>query len=172
MDKRLKNSEDFIKKYASKQSAFSTPKDYFGSVEDTFSMKLREEKLPNNSGFKVPNLYFENLEDTILDRVQAPKTTKVISLRKKAFRLIPIAAAASVMLFIGLNFFNFEKEVTSEEIAVWFENDIYRISSDDISTVFEDIDLTDEETDSSIDINEIENYLESIDTTPLLNEIN
>ncbi|MFY0604869.1 MAG: hypothetical protein JXQ93_13095 [Flavobacteriaceae bacterium] len=173
MDNELKNSEDFIKGYTSKKSGFINPKDYFDSVEDTFSMKLREEILPKNHGFKTPNSYLDNLEDIVLSQVSIPKTPKVISLRKRIIRMIPAAAAASIALFIALTFVKFGGDsLTEDEIASWFESDIYRIPNDDITIAFEDIDLSDEETETFIGINEIENYLENVDTTPLLNEIN
>jgi hypothetical protein len=169
MDNELKNSEDFIRELTSK-SGFSTPTDYFDQVEDRFSSKLREEALPKNHGFKVPDAYFNGLEDAILAKVV--KQPKVISLRKRIIKMIPAAAAASVALFLALNFISFEEEVTTQEIENWFKNDIYRISSDDITIAFEDIDLSDEESVSSLNMDEIENYLENIDTSPLLNETN
>jgi hypothetical protein len=170
MDNELKNSEDFISRVASEEASFSVPSNYFNSVEDTFSAKLSEETLPNNHGFGVTDTYFNELEDVILSKVT--KQPKVISLRRRIIKMIPATAAASVALFIALNFFTIEKEVTAQEIENWFDNDIYRISSDDITLAFEDIDLSDEEVDTSINIDDIENYLENIDTTTLLNEIN
>lgn len=170
MDNELKNSEDFISKFASEEANFSVPSNYFDSVEDTFSAKLSEEMLPNHHGFDVSDTYFNELEDVILSKVSIQP--KVISLRRRIIKMIPAAAAASIALFIALNFITFEKEVTVQEIENRFDNDIYRISSDDITLAFEDIDLSDEEADTSINIDDIENYLENIDTTSLLNEIN
>lgn len=171
MDRELKNSEDFIRGKALHEG-FSTPENYFDSVEDGFSAKLREATLPKEHGFAAPDAYFDSLEDTLLAKVEAPKEVKVISLRKRFLKIIPAAAAAAVALLI---IFNAPKEIedpTVEEIANWFENDIYRISSDDISLAFEDLEIDDDMVDSSINMDDIETYLENVDTSSILNEIN
>lgn len=170
MDKELKNSEDFIRSHATGEG-FSTPENYFDSVEDIFSSKLKEASLPQVHGFNAPDSYFENLEDTILAKA-APKTAKVISLRKRFVKIIPAAAAAAIALLIVFNIPKQIEEPTVEEIANWFENDINRISSDDISLAFEDLDIDDDIVDTSFNLDEIETYLEQVDTSSLLNEIN
>jgi len=171
MDNELKNSEDFIRKKAL-NNGFSTPQNYFDSIEDAFSTRLREEMLPKKQGFKTPDTYFDTLEDAILAKVEKPKTVKVISFRRRFIKMIPVAAAAAIALLVVFNMPSDIEDPTPDEIANWFENDIYRISSDDISLAFEDIDLDEDPSDTSIDVDAIETYLENIDTSSLLNEIN
>lgn len=171
MDKELKNSEDFIRKHSSCEG-FSTPENYFESIEDGFSTKLIEASLPKMHGFSAPDSYLEDLEDTLLSQVTTPNKGKVISLRKRFVKIIPAAAAAAIALLIVFNMPKEVEEPTLEEIANWFENDINRISSDDISLAFEDLDIDDDIIDTSFNTDEIETYLEEIDTSYLLNEIN
>ena len=171
MDNELKNSEDFIRERTAREG-FSVPENYFDSVEDIFSTKLKEETLPKHDGFKTPENYFDTLEDIILDKVAPLKVTKVIPLRRRFIKMMPVAAAAIITLLIVFNRPADIEDPTPDEIANWFENDIYRISSDDISIAFEDVELDDDVVDTSIDIDDIETYLENIDTSSLLNEIN
>ncbi len=171
MDKELKNSENYISRHVSSKG-FSAPENYFDSVEDTFSAKLKEASLPEGHGFNTPDSYFENLEDTILSQVITPEKGKIISLRRRFIRIIPAAAAAAIALLVVFNMPKEVEEPTLEEIANWFENDINRISSDDISLAFEDVDIDDDIIDTSFNTDEIETYLEEIDTSSLLNEIN
>ncbi|QMU64531.1 MAG: hypothetical protein GKR88_09710 [Flavobacteriaceae bacterium] len=173
MSKELKNSEHFIKSTVCKDAGFSAPKNYFTTITDTFFVKLQEASFPDTYGFNTPTSYFKNVENSILNKTKNLKTSKVISLKRKVIKIIPAAVAASILLFITFHFFSFEKEPTNEEIAGWFENNIYRISSDDIYSVFEDIDVNENEIpDPSIQLSELENYLEHKDITTLLNEIN
>lgn len=170
MDNRLKNSEEYLRKN-SLETGFSTPKDYFDSIENAFSAKLREEDLPDGHGFATPEMYFEGLEDRVLANVIEPKETKVISLRRKVLRFIPAAAAAAIALLVVFNMIDNTEEISTDEIASWFESDIYRITSDDLSLALEDVDLEDDVV-TSIEVDDIENYLQNIDTTPFLDEIN
>ncbi|MDT7833202.1 hypothetical protein RQM59_12465 [Flavobacteriaceae bacterium S356] len=171
MDNELKNSEDFIREKTTREG-FSVPEHYFDSVEDIFSAKLKEEALPKQNGFKAPKDYFDTLEDRIIDKVVPSKVTKVIPLRRRFIKMMPVAAAAVIALLVIFNMPADIDDPTPDEIVNWFENDIYRISSDDISIAFEDVELDDDVVDTSIDIDDIETYLENIDTSSLLNEIN
>lgn len=170
MDNELKNSEEYLRS-KSLDAGFSAPESYFDSIEDAFSAKLREENLPKGHGYTAPDTYFEELEARIIDNVIQPKETKVIPLRRRVLQLIPAAAAAVIALMVVFNLQDNFEEVSTEEIANWFESDIYRITSDDLSLALEDLDLEDDVV-TSIDEDAIENYLENIDTTPLLDEIN
>lgn len=171
MDNKLKNSEDFIRE-KTLDTGFSAPQNYFDGVEDGFSIRLLEETLPKKQGFKTPDSYFDALEGAILHKVKKPKTVKVIPFRRRFTKMIPVAAAAVIALLVVFNMPSDIEDPTPDEIANWFENDIYRISNDDISLAFEDIDLDEDVVDTTIDIDAIETYLENIDTSSLLNEIN
>lgn len=170
MENTLKNSENYIREKALK-TGFLAPKGYFDSIEDTFSARLKEQELPNDHGFMVDDTYFDTLEQHIVSKVPV-RETKVISLRRGIIRMVPVAAAAVIALFIIFISPVTQDELTSEEIANWFDENIYRISYEDITFAFEDMDIEDEGLTDAIDIDDIENYLENIDTTPLLDEIN
>tara|TARA_R110001632_G_scaffold10559_6_gene39041 strand:- start:3372 stop:3917 length:546 start_codon:yes stop_codon:yes gene_type:complete len=162
------------------EAGFSAPKGYFDTVEDHFSAKLIEEHLPKNSGFKTPESYFENLEDLIISKIQLPKKGKVISLRRKTIKLIPVAAAIALFLFVGINFiFTDKTELSSDEIALWFDNNINAITNDDLITEFGDLELDDTSllneiiNDSSIEsyVNANDNYLLIQDIDININEL-
>jgi len=83
-----------------KNPGFSVPDYYFDSLETKILSKV------NND---IPINYFEDVENKILSKLNLdkPKEVKVIKLNSRFFkRLVPIVAAASIILFVGLNFFN------------------------------------------------------------------
>jgi len=83
-----------------KSTGFSVPDYYFDNLETKVISKLKND---------IPNNYFEDVEKKILSKLSLdnPKKVKVVKLNPQFLkRLIPIVAAASVILFIGLNFFN------------------------------------------------------------------
>ena len=161
-----------------KDSGFKTPTNFLDSVEDDFFSKLTEEKLPNSNGFEVPKDYFNSLEDEILKKI-TPKT-KVISLGSRLKKMIPLAAAASVLLFIGINYFSVQSEtitfddISSTEIENWLENGYTSINTTDLASVLDETDFNDNELidNTTIEDTEIEDYLNSIDASSLINEIN
>ncbi|SDR82256.1 hypothetical protein SAMN05216503_1051 [Polaribacter sp. KT25b] len=178
MEREIKNNVNYISKKTGKKTGFSTPTDYFNNLEDVIATKISEENLNKEIGFKVPDTYFNNLEDTILAKVSSEKETKIISFKDRLLKMIPYAAAASIVLFIGLNsfVFNTDKELTLDsltdtEIEYWL--DANTLNTNDISIVLED-DLLDENDFYFTTLNDetIEDYINSIDNIALLNEIN
>jgi hypothetical protein len=180
MKNEIKHSTEYINKKTGNKTGFSTPSDYFSNLEDTIAMKLSEEKFDKKSSFKVPDTYFNNIEDRILAEVTSiEKETKVISFKERMLKMIPIVAAASVVLFIGLNsfVFNTTEELTldslsGDEIEFWFDSKT--ISTNEIALVLEDDIIIDHDFSfSNIEDETIEDYINnSIDGTDLLNEIN
>jgi hypothetical protein len=173
----MNNTEEHSEGFLSKNSidtGFSVPKGYFDSVEDTFSSKLFEETLPKETGMGIPSGYFESLEDRILSKVEIPKKGKVISLKRKLIRLIPITAAASIVLFITLNtvFSNtIDIDPTSEEIAVWFDENISTINDHDLTSIFDTDDLVDSSIlESIVDSDDIDTYINEDDTNILIED--
>lgn len=177
-----KHNEDFFNSKSIKHG-FSIPKGYFDSVEDTFSSKLFEETLPEDTGLQVPSNYFDTVENNILSKVEFPKRGKVVSLRKNLTRIIPAAAAACIGLFLTLNVIFGETivtEPTSDEIAAWFDENISSISNDDLTAIFDADDLVDSSIlENIVDSEEIDTYINENDTnlfiddsTILLDEIN
>lgn len=177
MKTEIKNSVNYITKKTSKNSGFSTPTDYFNTIEDVIITKLAEENLSKENGFQVPGNYFNNLENKILEKVTAPiKETKIISIKDKILKIIPFAAAASLLLFIGLNsfVFNTDEELTIDSLSeadldYWLDSNT--LNTNDIAFVLEDDIL--EVGDfyfSTIKDETIEDYINSIDNTTIINE--
>ena len=156
------------------KSGFTTPKNYFDDVEDSFFTKVSESKLPKQTGFEVSTSYFDNLEETILDKLNPKKEVKVISFKDRVLKFIPIAAAASVVIFISINFF-FKNtstvtldDISTTEIESWYENGYGEINNNDLVLSFDDEDFDDDELlISSINDADIENYLDNIDPSTL-----
>jgi hypothetical protein len=178
MERKIKNSIEYISKKAGKETGFSTPSNYLNNLEDTIAAKLSEENFTKENSFKVPDTYFNNLEDSILAKVTS-KETKVISFKERILKLIPIAAAASVVLFIGLNSFVFNTtdkltidSLSDDDIEFWLDSNT--LTPHDIVFVLEDDVLEDNDFSfSTIKDETIEDYIyNTIDNTDLLNEIN
>ncbi|MDN3619064.1 hypothetical protein QWY81_06285 [Polaribacter undariae] len=179
MENKIKNSEEYLNSILGKKNSFSLPKNYFDTIEDAVETKLAEENLTKENGFATPDNYFKNLEDNILSKVSAPKKeAKVISFKERILKIIPIAAAASIILFIGLNSFEFNKteeltidSLSDDDMEFWLNSTT--IHTNDIAIVLEN-DLL-EESDfyfSSLEDENIEDYINSIDNTSFFNEIN
>jgi len=180
MDKEIKNSVDYISKKAGNKTSFSTPSNYFNNLEETIAARLSEENFTKENSFEVPDTYFNNLEDRILAKVSsAEKETTIISFKYRILKMIPIVAAASIALFIGLNsfLFNTTEELTldavsDDDIEFWF--DTSTLTTNEITLALEDAILDENDFSfSTIENETIEDYINnSIDYTDLLNEIN
>lgn len=179
MENELKNSVQYINNKVGKKTGFSAPTNYFDTLEDSILTKLVEENFSNEKAFKVPENYFDDLENNVLQRIASEeKETKVISFKERVFKLIPIAAAASIILFIGLNAFVFNTideltldSLSNNDIEYWLDTNA--LHSTDIITVYEDDIL--EENDflfTEIKDESIEDYLNTMDESSLLNELN
>ncbi len=177
MNRDTKNSEDYLNNISKNKNQFSTPKDYFNSIEDSVFSKIIEEQLPGKLTYNVPDTYFENFEDNLLSHAEfSKKETKVIRLKSRILKIIPTAAAACILLFIGLNIFTTKdpfNTISSDEFELWID-EIYTDYSTVNAIEFVDTDFTERnilEDDSSLEDEDILNYLNSIDTSNLLTEI-
>ena len=92
--------------------------------------------------------------------------------------MVPFAAAASIILFIGLNTFVFNQNneisidnLTESDIEYWLNNSDMHDS--DVALVLDD-DILEENGFSLTNLKDenIEEYINSIDNSSLLNEIN
>ncbi|WP_405606032.1 hypothetical protein [Polaribacter sp. Asnod1-A03] len=179
MENKIKNSEEYLNSILGKKSGFSVPKNYFDSIEDIIDIRIAEENLSKENGFNVPDAYFKNLEDNILAKVTVTteKETKVVSLKTKLFKIIPFAAAASIILFIGLNSFIFNQteelnldSLSENDIENWL--DFNPMNTNDIALVLqEDILNENDFSFSSIEDETIEDYITSIDNSSLFDEL-
>jgi len=110
-----------------KGTGFTVPKGYFVSLESKVLSKVSPD---------IPTDYFDNLEDKVFKRIEkeVKYPVKVISLRQKIIRrYAPLLAAASVVLFIGLNFYNNSNTLSfdsldSAAINNWLEDANYNTS--------------------------------------------
>lgn len=177
MDTKNKYSLEHIKSITQNESGFSTPESYFDSVEDSVFSKIKEQSFSKENTFTVPKDYFNNFEDSLFTKVNFPKKeVKVISLKSRLLKIIPFAAAASVILFIGLNYFSFSdtttfESISSDEIENWLDDSYLNNSS---SVNFVDADFKDSnvlEEDTFIKDEDILEYLNTIDSSTLLTEI-
>lgn len=178
MGTKNKNSLDYIKSITQNKNGFSTPENYFDSVEDTVFSKIKEQSFSKENAFTAPKDYFENFEDSLFEKINFPKKeVKVISLRARLLKVIPAAAAASVLLFIGLNYFSFSdtasfESISSEELENWLDESYINNASSTVNFVdadFKDSNVLEEV--SSIKDEDILEYLNTIDSATLLTEI-
>lgn len=180
MSKEIKNSVEYILQKNGKKTGFSVPSDYFNDLEETIAIKLLEKNFSKEHNFEVPATYFNNLEDTILASVSPEeKETKVISFKERFLRISSIAAAASIILFIGLNSFVFKTNkaltldsLSNDDFEFWLDSNA--VTTSEVALVLED-DILDENDFYFLTIKDetIEDYLNnSIDYKDLLNEIN
>lgn len=179
MENEIKHSINFISKKVNKNIGFSVPDNYFDELDKEIYHKIISEKLPKNTGFNIPDTYFDSIEDSIFTKtIPKEKETKVISFKKRILKIIPIVAAACVILFLGLNLFNFNsnKEInldtlSSNDIEYWL--DLHSLSNNDITLILED-EILRENDFSMINIKdqELEDYMISIDNNLLFEGIN
>ena len=167
-------------------SVFKVPEGYFESLEDRMGHIIdfdgfnKEPSIEKNKehgstlmkmigkepGFKVPEGYFERAGS----QVPFQKEQKVIPFKKQFISILSIAAAASILLFFGLNNINSELdqinrlEFQDEEFASWIESDLVDLNSYEIAEAFSDIEL-----DHSLYNQEgIDEYLNTLDIENLI----
>jgi hypothetical protein len=175
MNNDNKNINDYLNNIPKDKNQFSIPENYFNSVEDSVLSKIIEEQLPGELNYNVPDDYFKNFEDTLFSNSEfSKKEVKVISLKSRIIKFIPTAAAASMLLFVGLNYFSVVKSndsITSDDLELWIDESYNDYSN---SIQFVDTDFTDNtilEDDSSFEDEDILEYLNTIDNSSLLTEI-
>jgi len=152
-----------------KGSGFIVPDGYFNNFEAKVLRKISND---------IPSDYFDNLEDEVFNRLKEDTIleVKVITLKQRIIkRYAPLLAAASVVLYIGLNFYNnsntlsFDK-LDSKNISAWLEDSNYNASdsyvlgalldTDDISTLTA-------LNESSLDDTQLLDYLNNTDIESL-----
>lgn len=178
MKHHIKISEAYLNSILEKESGFYTPKNYFSTIEDSFEVKLTEKGFKTEEGFTIPDSYFKELENEILAKALSTKIeTKVISLKDRVLKFIPMTAAAAVILFVGLNsfLFNTTEEFTLDslsesDIEYWLDSST--LNTYEISITIEDVVL--DENDfyfANLEDKNIEDYINSIDNTSIFEEL-
>jgi hypothetical protein len=179
MNRDLQNSEDYLKKRTQNEDGFSVPENYFDGVEDNVLSKMTDKDFPKDIAFITPDTYFNTFDEKLFAKIDFPKKeAKVISLKSRILKLIPAAAAASILLFIGLNYSSTNEEISfetisSEELELWFIDSNSEEGSRDLLE-FVDADFTENdiiEDDTSINDDDILEYLNTINNASLLTEI-
>ena len=153
---------------SNKENSFKTPENYFESIEDTVINSIHE----TDTAFSIPEGYFNTIEDTVLDKIHSePKTISLKSRIVKQF--IPFIAAASLLLFISLQFFNTQDSdlfasLETTEIEYWIESDELGLNSYEIASIYEDEDIENLDINSLYEDDEMLNYLNDIDVETLI----
>ena len=179
MNKDNKNINDYLNNISKGENEFSTPENYFNSIEDSVLSKIIEEQLPGKFAYNIPEKYFEDFENSIFSNSEfSKKETKVVRIKSKILKLIPTAAAACMLLFVGLNYFITDKTtsfdtISSEELELWFNNSNLEENSRSLLELV-DVDFTETdiiEDDTSINDEDILEYLNTINNSTFLTEI-
>jgi len=179
MNRQIQNSEDYLRKRTQNENGFSVPENYFENVEDVVLSKISDKDFPKDIAFSTPDNYFDSFDEEFLAKIVFPKKdVKVISLKSRILKFIPTTAAACILLFVGMNYFSSNEKISfetisSEELELWF-NDSNLNEGSRILLEFVDADFTENdiiEDDTSINDDDILEYLNTIDNTSLLTEI-
>lgn len=179
MENEIKHSVNFINKKVGNKNSFSVPNNYFKDLEDDFFVKITENNFSKEIGFISPDSYFDSLEDVIINKVTSEENkTKVISLKQRVLKVIPLVAAACVILFIGLNSFNLGNNnaitldsLSDDDIEYWLESN--NLNSNDIAIVLEEEILSENDFSMTfIEDKDLEDYMNSIDSNLIFEDIN
>lgn len=157
-----------------REHGFSTPVDYFTSIEEQLISSINEEGLPEQTGFTTPNHYFNELEERLKTIDYDNEPAKVIPLNKN--RWIYYSTVIAACLVFGLLIYPYlNKESASipdSEITSYIENGGLTVDPQDLAQL-----LSDEEIDELIQEvilftdEHLEDYLiEHLDETNLYQE--
>ncbi|MGY0407298.1 MAG: hypothetical protein ACWIPJ_02940 [Polaribacter sp.] len=181
MENKIKNSEDFLQSIFGKKTGFSVPKNYFESVEENCITFLSETKFSKENPFKTPENYFNTLENSILHKLQTPKKeNKVISLKHRLLKIVPLVAVASVLLLLGLFYFtdlntnnvSFDT-IAQTDIENWIIDNANNLSNDDFATIINNEIINENDfAYTNIKDDTIENYIIDTNNITILNTIN
>ncbi|MCF6212403.1 MAG: hypothetical protein L3J45_00090 [Flavobacteriaceae bacterium] len=146
-----------------KNAGFSIPKDYFENIEDTVLAKINSD---------IPAGYFDSIEDKVFAKLESReklnKTVKVISFKSKVIkRFVPLLAAASLVLFIGLSFFNKSEKLTFESletssISSWFESETGVVDTYALGELLNNDDISSLTNTNTIEDSQLLDYLDNI----------
>ncbi|MBJ2175468.1 hypothetical protein JBL43_14545 [Aureibaculum sp. A20] len=157
-----------------KKEGFENPDDYFNSIEENVLQKLQLDNEKKESGYKIPKNYLDSIEDHVLEKIKSKKSKSKVIDFKTIFlkRLIPLAAAASLLIFIFINYNNSTTDTSldqlaSAEIEQWIDEDLIAFDTYEITDVFEDIEL---ESQPIFEDDEIIEFLNGTDIENLILE--
>ncbi|AUC14523.1 hypothetical protein BTO06_04905 [Tenacibaculum sp. SZ-18] len=167
----------FLEESLPNSNGFSIPANYFNNLETEILGKVSELTIPKEEKLNdIPDGYFDSLEDAIFEKLKKAeepnKEVKVISFYQRVQKIIPVAAAAVIILFIGTYFFNgttaSEIEFEETDIVSWFENGYGEANSYELAILFTQEELEEEEFTVNLSNDNIEEYFNTIDTSNLI----
>lgn len=165
------------------QNPFKVNENYFENFEDSIIDSIID-SLENQhnksikSTLKVPENYFENFEQRVLSKLNSTtenKKVKVISLRSKIIKIsATITVAASLALFFIFNQqqnddLTFDSLALSE-IEEWIDQDQLDLDAYQIAAVYTETKLQPNIINSTINEDELEEFLRNENINELLNE--
>ncbi|SNR15273.1 hypothetical protein [Tenacibaculum jejuense] len=173
MNQNKEHNDDFLNQKFGKNTGFNMPDNYFNDLENDLMSKLIVDDLPEKCGFEIPESYLDTLENKILDKTKddTSNKTKVISLRKRIVKFTSYAAAASILIFISIQFINTNPSTEENIVTIddWFENN--DVTTDELALLFDDQDFSENDLSYTLENDSVEDYLDNIDNSSLLDEI-
>lgn len=161
------------------QNPFKVNENYFDNFEDSIIDSLENQHNKSiKSTLKVPENYFENFEQMVLSKLNSTtenKKVKVISLRSKIIKIsATITVAASLALFFIFNRqqnddLTFDSLALSE-IEEWIDQDQLDLDAYQIAAVYTETKLQPNIINSTINEDELEEFLRNENINELLNE--
>ena len=179
MEKNKNHSEKFLKSVLNKDTGFTAPKNYFKDAEDNFSAFLVVDTFPKENGLDAPEDYFENLEQSIINKIAIKKEVRVLSLRTRLLKYIPLGTAAFIALFLSLNYLipsnskstSFDT-LAQSDIEHWILENSNELSNQDFATfLHRNIINENDFALANIKNDDIEEYIINSEDTSILNEI-
>jgi len=156
-----------MKERDSQRKGFHVPDNYFESLDDKLMSRINQD---SKKGFRVPENYFTDFE------VKPPKVSEqdgIVRLKRpQVKRLIWIAAAASVLLFFGINYTSNDpskldwNELNQSEIVSWIESDLSGLDAYDLAEAYPEAELS----ETTISNEELNTYLNEIELDDILYE--
>ena len=178
MEHKGTKSNNNLKTVLPKSTGFSAPKNYFSAAEDCFSSFLIENKFPKENGYTIPENYFNALESAVFHKLTPKKEVNVFSLKRKLLKYIPFAAAASLSLFLTLNYLTpfATNEISfdaldKKDIENWIIENSNELSKEDFATLLRN-EISNENNFALTELRneEIEEYMIYSEESSLLNE--
>lgn len=158
---------------------FKVNETYFENFEDSISNSLENRNTKSvKTTLKVPDYYFENFEQKVLLKLKNTtenKEVKVISLRSRIIKIsATIAVAASLAIF-----FIFNQQQTDDisfdslalsEIEEWINQDQLDLDAYQIASVYTETKLQSNLLNSTINEDELEEFLKNENINELIYE--
>ncbi len=152
-------------------SGFKTPENYLDSIENEVISKLKAEVLQNKKTDNIPPNYFDTVETNVFDKINSER--KIITLKRAAKIVAPIAIAASLLIIFILNSTPKTTSFDSLDIAEieqLIENGFVDIDTETLVIAFSDIDFSTDNLGATISDDEVLNYLYEEDLESIIYE--